>query len=56
MDSWFWAGPAQNESRLIRDEAIKKIQTALEAAGNEMLADIAVPQGEVDLSIRGGIR
>ena len=44
IEARFWAGPAQHASRLVLDEAIKTVKTALEKAGVEMPADIIALQ------------
>jgi len=62
----FWAGPAQHESRMVLDTAIKKVKRALDHAGIEMPADIvalqatpsfkAALQGDGDVTPGGAMR
>lgn len=66
IEARFWAGPAQHESRVVLDEAIKTVKSALEQAGVEMPADIialqatpsfkAAMQGDGEVTPGGGIR
>ncbi|WP_420453841.1 mechanosensitive ion channel family protein [Ilumatobacter sp.] len=62
----FWCGPRQHDVLILRDEAIKKVKEALEAAEIEMPADIialqatpslkAALQNEADVTPGGSIR
>lgn len=66
IDVRFWAGPAQHESRVILDTAIKKVKKALDNAGIEMPSDIvalqatpsfkAALQGDADVTPGGAIK
>ncbi len=66
IEARFWTEPAQHDSLLVMDEAIKSVKEALEAAEIEMPADIialqatpsfkAAMQGEGDVTPAGGVR
>ena len=62
----FWTGPAQHETRVVLDRAIKGVKRALDDAGVEMPADIvalqatpsfrAALQGDGDVTPGGSVR
>ncbi len=66
IEARFWAGPAQHESRIVLDEAIKTVKEALEDAHIEMPADIialqatpsfkAAMQNSSDVTPGGGLK
>ncbi len=66
IEARFWCGPAQHESRLVLDRAVKAVKAALDAAGIEMPAEIvalqatpslrAAIQGDQELTPGGSVR
>ena len=49
IDARFWCGPAQHESRIVLDRAVKAVKSALDREGVEMPADIVALQATPSL-------